>query len=115
MKKSLKQLEAENDREYRLKELNKVVPGWVAEYRFHPKRKWMYDFANPLYKIACEVEGGVFVQGRHSRGVGMIKDMEKYNTGTVMGWQILRFTPDQKELMIDTVREALLQGCQEVF
>lgn len=45
--------------------------------------------------MALEVEGGVFIQGRHSRGVGMVKDMEKYNAAAALGWRIVRVTPKQ--------------------
>ena len=46
-------------------------PAWETEHRFHPKRKWRFDFAIPSKMIAFEFEGGVFTQGRHSRGVGL--------------------------------------------
>lgn len=42
-----------------------------------------------------EQEGGVFIRGRHSRGVGMVKDMEKYGEAAVLGWRVLRVTPQQ--------------------
>lgn len=60
------------------------------EWRFHPTRRWRFDFAWPGDKLAVEVEGGVFVQGRHSRGVGMLADMEKYASAVLMGWRVLR-------------------------
>lgn len=63
------------------------------EYRFHPKRKWRFDYAIVDKKIAIEVEGGVWVSGRHISPQGFIKDMEKYNTATSMGWRVLRFLP----------------------
>lgn len=66
----------------------------VAEYQFHPKRKWRFDYAIPAVKIAIEVEGGVFTGGRHVTGRGFINDMEKYNTAESMGWHVLRITPD---------------------
>lgn len=64
------------------------------EYRFHPKRKWPADFAWPKHKILVEVEGGIYIQGRHTRPGGYIKDCEKYNAATMMGYKVLRFTPD---------------------
>lgn len=67
----------------------------VAEHRFHPDRKWRFDYAWPAAKVALEVEGGVWIQGRHSRGAGMIADMQKYNTAAAMGWRVLRVTPEQ--------------------
>jgi len=68
------------------------LPSPVKEYRFHPTRKWLFDFAYPDQKIAIEVEGGTWVQGRHSRGSGFQADCEKYNTATLLGWKVLRFT-----------------------
>jgi len=73
------------------------VPVPVAEYRFHPLRRWRFDWAWPEQKIALEVEGGIWIQGRHSRGAGMVKDMDKYNTAATLGWRVLRVTPKQIE------------------
>jgi very-short-patch-repair endonuclease len=67
--------------------------GFIKEYRFNPDRHWRFDYANPILKIAIEVEGGVWISGRHSRGKGMIADMEKYNWATINGWRVLRYTP----------------------
>lgn len=67
----------------------------TQEHRFHPKRRWRFDFAIVNKKIAIEVEGGVFTKGRHTRGTGYIKDMEKYNHAVAFGWRVLRFTPNQ--------------------
>ena len=55
-------------------------------------KDWRFDLAIPDHKIAIELEGGLFVNGRHGRGLGMISDMNKYNFGTLSGWRILRFT-----------------------
>ena len=67
----------------------------VKEYRFYQPRRWRYDYAIPKYKIALEVEGGVWTQGRHTRPKGFLGDVEKYNTGTLLGWRIFRTTPDK--------------------
>jgi very-short-patch-repair endonuclease len=66
-----------------------------AEYRFHPQRRWRFDFAVPALKIAVEIEGGAWVHGRHNRGKGYINDMEKYNHAQLLGWKVFRFTPSQ--------------------
>lgn len=68
------------------------LPLPLEEYRFHPTRKWRFDFAYPNKKIAIEAEGGVFTRGRHSRGVGLSNDCEKYNAATILGWKVLRYT-----------------------
>jgi very-short-patch-repair endonuclease len=65
----------------------------VTEYKFHPKRRWRIDYAWIDNKIAIEVEGGSWVRGRHTRGTGFIKDMEKYNNMTIYGWRLIRVTP----------------------
>lgn len=66
----------------------------VKEYRFHPVRQWRFDYALPMHKVALEVEGGVWTQGRHTRPQGFLGDIEKYNTATVMGWRVVRCVPD---------------------
>lgn len=67
-------------------------PAYEREFRIVPDRRWRFDFAWPERKIAVEVEGGVFVGGRHTGGVGYTKDCEKYNQATLLGWRIFRFT-----------------------
>lgn len=65
----------------------------TPEYRFHPIRRWRFDFADPALMIAVEIEGGTWVGGRHITGSGYAKDCEKYNTATALGWRVFRFTP----------------------
>lgn len=73
------------------------LPEPKAEHCFHESRKWRLDWAWPEQKIALEQEGGIWIQGRHSRGAGMTKDFEKYNTAAAMGWRVLKATPKQIE------------------
>ena len=57
----------------------------VKEFKFHTERRWRFDYAIPQYKIALEVEGGVWTQGRHTRPQGFLGDMEKYNNAALLG------------------------------
>ena len=66
----------------------------TREFRFHPVRRWRFDYSWPLHKVALEIEGGVFSRGRHVRPMGFLADMEKYNAAAVLGWRVLRCTPD---------------------
>lgn len=80
-----------------------------TEHRFHPVRLWRFDYGWPNHKIALEVEGGVHTGGRHTRGSGFLKDMEKYNAAIVAGWRVLRCTPSTlcTTATIDMLKEVL--------
>lgn len=65
------------------------------EYRFHPLRKWRFDYAIPSIRMAIEVEGGVWTGGRHTSSRGFLGDMEKYNEAALAGWCLIRTTPDR--------------------
>lgn len=67
---------------------------WWAEWPFHPTRKWRFDYACPELKIAIEVDGGIFTGGRHSGGVGQLKDFEKGNAACSLGWYVFHTTPE---------------------
>lgn len=67
----------------------------IPEYKFHPKRKWRFDYALPDQMLAIECEGGIWTNGRHTRGKGYKNDMEKYNEAVKLGWRLLRYTPDE--------------------
>lgn len=62
------------------------------EFRFHPTRKWRFDF-KLTDSLAVEVEGGLYVQGRHSRGQSFEKDLEKYGEAMKLGWDVYRCSP----------------------
>lgn len=80
----------------------------VEEYRFAPPRRWRFDYAWPMQKVALEVEGGVFTRGRHTRGKGFMNDMAKYNAATLAGWRVFRVTPDQLlSHGVDLVKQAI--------
>ena len=70
------------------------LPVPLLEHRFardfNPPRMWRFDLCWPERMLAVEVEGGIFVQGRHGRGAGMVADMEKYNAAVLAGWRLLR-------------------------
>lgn len=83
------------------------VPEPVPEYRFHPHRRWRFDYAWPIYRVAVEIEGGVWTQGRHTRGAGYLADLAKYNSAALLGWLVLRYTPDQLPQALDDLRIAL--------
>lgn len=74
--------------------LGSDIPVPMREFVFAPPRRWRFDFAWPLMKLFVEIDGAVWAQGRHTRGSGFVKDMEKFNAATLLGWRGLHFTPD---------------------
>lgn len=88
----------------------------VKEFRYHPTRRWRFDYAIPAKKVAVEVDGGVWTDGRHINPAGYINDMEKLNTAASMGWLVLRITTDDRfamktfELIKNTLEQRINEG-----
>lgn len=94
------------------------IPQPQVEYVFAKPRKWRFDFGWPivweddspvLVRVALEVQGGIWTQGRHTRGAALLKEHEKLNRAACLGWRILYRTPQNLCSMetIDLLREAL--------
>lgn len=72
------------------------LPGWVREYKFHPRRKWLFDFANPAVRLAVEIDGGSATQG-HGQVSSRERDYLKQNEAIAHGWRVLRGSTRQAE------------------
>jgi very-short-patch-repair endonuclease len=79
------------------KHLRELKIPFEAEYRFHPQRRWRFDFFLPEHRIAIEVEGGTWTRGRHVRGKGFESDLRKMNEATKMGIRVFKFTTNMVE------------------
>jgi very-short-patch-repair endonuclease len=81
----------------------------VEEYTFAKPRRWRFDFAWVDEKIAVECEGGIWSRGRHVRPTGFINDCDKYNTATLLGWRVFRFTASHiaRGDAVEMIRKAL--------
>ena len=73
----------------------KSLPSPVLEYIFHPSRKWRFDLAWPDCKFAVEIQGGVYSEGRHTRGRGYTNDCEKLAEAVCLGWRVIYVTTEQ--------------------
>ena len=70
-------------------------PALEREFRFHAKRRWRSDFAHLDSRTLIEVEGGIWINGRHNRAAGFNADLEKYLEAGLLGWRVFRLGPDQ--------------------
>jgi hypothetical protein len=93
--------------------LQRVAPesGWdlCREHVFHPTRKWRFDFAFPIVKLAIEVDG----RGRdnelggHQTVTGVRNDHEKQNAAIALGWKVMRFPATDKKFVMRWAAEIL--------
>jgi hypothetical protein len=60
------------------------------EYRFAADagRRWRSDIAFPDVRVAIEIDGGIWVYGRHNRAASMLSDLEKGNAYAARGWVV---------------------------
>lgn len=75
------------------------LPEPKTEYRFHAHRQWRFDFCWKPQLVACEIEGGIWMQTETGRSKGHAhperfeSDCEKYNEAALYGWLLIRVTP----------------------
>jgi hypothetical protein len=86
------------------------VPMPVMEHQFCQGRKWRFDYAWPLFKVALEQDGGVWRKGGGAHtGVGHIRDIEKGNQAVRLGWRVLHIVPENlcRLETVELVKESL--------
>ena len=69
-----------------------------TEFRFHPTRRWRADYAHLESRTLIEIEGGVWMGGRHNRAAGFVADTEKYFEAALAGWRVVRLVDSQLTL-----------------
>jgi very-short-patch-repair endonuclease len=88
-------------------------PKLTPEFKFDDKRKFRFDFyceSNGL-KVAIELEGGVFIRGRHLRPGGFLRDMEKYNLAASKGILVFRIpSHDISQKWLSPIVETITKG-----
>lgn len=71
------------------------LPMPEAEVRFHPTRKWRFDWAFVPQKIAIEYQGGIFHGGIGHNGIkGSKRDCLKFSSATALGWKLFLINAD---------------------
>lgn len=72
-----------------------LTEGLERQWLFHDTRKFRFDFAYPAVKLAVEVDGGTWTQGRHTRGAGILADCEKSACAAILGWRVIHCVTNQ--------------------
>ena len=65
------------------------LPLGEAQHRFVPGRQYRFDRAWPEQRVAVEIQGGLWIQGAHSRGSGVERDCVKLSVAAALGWRCL--------------------------
>lgn len=82
------------------------------------KRMFRFDFAWARQKIAAEVDGGRYMVRRNRQGQAIPigqhmteSDYEKLNSAAILGWRVLRFTPQHIRTgkAVQWLREVLMR------
>ena len=68
------------------------LPTPERELQFHSERNWRFDLAWPPAMVAVEIDGGVWIKGRHNRPKGYEDDCRKLAEAAVAGWTVIRVT-----------------------
>jgi hypothetical protein len=76
-------------------------PALERELIFFPGRRWRADFAHLPSRTLIEIEGGIWIQGRHNRAEGFLADIEKYFEAALAGWTVLRLS--ERQLKPETI------------
>ncbi|MGH2642362.1 MAG: hypothetical protein ACRDE2_00310 [Chitinophagaceae bacterium] len=80
------------------------------EYKFHPVRKWRFDFYFKKIKVGIEYEGVFSTQSRHTNKMGYSRDTDKYREAAKMGLIVLRYTAANANKVIEDLDEILLKN-----
>lgn len=85
------------------------LPTPLREFRFCDGRFWRSDFVWVEQKVILECEGGIWCRGRHISPRGFLKDIEKYNTATLMGYKVIRIAKEHIDngMIVEWLHKAL--------
>jgi very-short-patch-repair endonuclease len=79
-----------------------------AEQRLIPGRGYRFDFVHFDARVAIEIQGQIWVKGRHNTGTGLISSYQKLNLANSRGWQVFQLseeliTEQWLKLIADTI------------
>ncbi len=63
-----------------------------SEVKFYPNRRFRFDFLEPRSKVAIEINGGNYAQGRHTRASALESEYEKMLLAASCGYTYIILT-----------------------
>jgi len=72
-----------------------------------PGREFAFDFAHHESKVAVELDGGLYVNGGHSRGASIEESYVKLRAAARLGWCVLKYGTKQMARIDSVVIEVL--------
>ena len=83
-----------------------------SEYRFAAPRRFKADFCCPIAKVIIEIQGGIWADGRHSRGSGLYSEYEKLCIAASLGYLVFLLSEEMIDdrylcLIATAIRERL--------
>lgn len=76
-------------------QLSGIIEPWVIEYKFNPEKpRSRLDYYFPRIHLGVEIQGGTWINGGHSRGSGMKRDIEKKQVCLLQGIWLLELDCD---------------------
>lgn len=72
-------------------------------------KDWRADFHIIGHMLLVEVEGGAWIGGRHTTGVGFSNDLAKYDAAMRLGYSVYRCSPEmvKKGHAIETIKQLI--------
>jgi very-short-patch-repair endonuclease len=64
--------------------------------------------------VAVECEGGIYTRQAHGSISGILRDIEKYNAATSLGWRVFRVTRRMLEEDPEGVIRMILEALNEI-
>lgn len=81
------------------------LPLGEGQCRIVPGRQFVWDRCWRNQRVAVEVQGGIWINGAHSRGSGVERDSIKQSMAAALGWRVLPIT---KSMIEDGTAVALI-------
>lgn len=78
-----------------IKQAGLPEPG--REVKLSSEYAYRWDFVWAKYRLAVEINGGIWTVGGHSTGKGILRDMTKLRIATLAGYRSFQFHADAVE------------------